>query len=471
MNLFKYDITRYLCAAAEISPRFRTKVFKQIIDSSVRFVAPSYGVDMPLVARHCLRGQLRDFIVEAALSLLLFWSLISSFNSFGMFFGIFQFVLSLFTYPWLIAILLRWLNLYLGYQIVTKDLRGISDPNSNKSLVESKYEDRINELEELQDGNVVYYSGYNPFVGSGRHVDGWSFVCSIENKEGGEKQEEAISLSDLYEHVELKMRSLQIPNLNVKDMLYVRGSEIRGDIRFLPDPHLSPVSIVTDSLLNDYKEKQEENVRYFQTVQVVGWNGDVIFTSFFRVSRNDKNLFVEAKYYALPPLKSEFYLIDELNSNIKLGTIIRMGISSILPAIIYLPLAPIRAYRSGMSFFNGAKDKKVLIKQIDENQKFDYGALESIREMAASDRLQNFFQKSDLDMHRKQIERCFTDSVVEFLEKKGIDVSEFVQRKELIVNQGITINGGEIHGDVVSVGRQTNKIINQAKNALQKSTV
>ncbi|MCP1186036.1 MULTISPECIES: hypothetical protein [unclassified Paenibacillus] len=471
MNQLRYDITRYLCAAAEISPRFRTKVFKQIIDSSVRFVAPSYGVDVPLVARHCLKGQIRDFIVEAALSVLLIWSLISSLNSFGVLFGIFQFVLSLFTYPWLMAILLRWSNLYIGYQIVTKDLKKIQNSDSNKSLIELQYEKRINELEKLQDGNVVYYSGYNPFVGSGIRVDGWSFVCSIEKKGEAQTQEDIISLCDLYEYVDGNMKSLQIPKLTVKDMLYVKGSEVRGDIRFLPDVHLTPISVVPDSLLNEYKEKQEENVRYFQTVQVVGWQGNVIFSSFFRVSKNDKHLFVEANYYALPPLKSEFYLIDELNSPIKLGSILKMGFSSILPAIVLLPLSPIRAYKSGMAFFAGVKDKKALIKQVDENQKFDYGASESIREMAASDRLQNFFQKSDLDMYRKQIERCFTDSVIDYLEEQGVDISEFVQRKESIVNQGITINGGEIHGDVVSVGSQTNKIINQAKNVLQKSSI
>lgn len=467
----QYDITRYLCAAAEISSKFRTKVFEQIIDNTIRYIAPSYGVDVPLVARHCLRAQMRDFVVETLLSLVLLWTLFSSINSYGVVFGIIYFVPVLFTYPWFISILLRWANLYIGYRIVAKDLKNIDNQSETKSWIESKYERRIQELEKLQDGNVVYYSGYNPFVGSGNQVDGWSFVCSIEKKEGAGTDQGIVSLYTLYDHIRRNMESLVIPNLTVKDMLYVNGREIREDERFLSDPYCAPLSDVADALIDEYKEKemQEENIRYYQTVQVVGWQGNLVFSSFFRVSRNDKHLFVEANYYALPPLKSEYYEIDKFSSSIPFGRVLRMGISSILPALFYIPLSPYRAVRSGMAFLAGWKDKKDLTKQVDDNQKFDYGAFESIREMAANEKMQNFFQKTDSDMYKKQIERCFTDSIVEYLESTGVDISEFVQRKETVINKGVMINGGEFYGNVVSVGSQTNTFINQVKNAFQSS--
>lgn len=463
-----YDITRYLCAAAEISSKFRTKVFEQIIDNTIRYIAPSYGVDVPLVARHCLRAQMRDFIVETLLSLILLWTLISSIKSSGVFLGILYFVPALFTYPWLISILLRWANIYIGYRIVAKDLKNIDSQSESKSWVESKYEGRLQELEKLQDGNVVYYSGFNPFVGSGNQVDGWSFVCSIEKKEGTETDQRMVSLYALYDHIRRNMESLVIPNLSFKDMLYVNGKEIRDDDRFLSDPYHAPLS-VSDMLIDEYKEMQEENIRYYQTVQVVGWQGNLVFSSFFRVSKNDKHLFVEANYYALPPLKPEYYEIDKFSSSIPFGRILKMGISSILPALFHLPLSPYRAIRSGIAFFSGRKDKKDLIKQVDDNQKFDYGAFESIREMAADEKMQNFFQKSDMDMYKKQIERCFTDSIVEYLESVGVDISEFVQRKETVINKGVMINGGEFYGNVDAVGSQTNKLINQVKNVFQNS--
>lgn len=465
----KYDITRYLCAAAEISPKFRTKVFEQIVDNTIRYVAPSYGVDVPLVARHCLRGQMRDFIVECLLSLVLLWAFLSAFISHGVILGIPYFVFSLITYPLLTSLLLRWVNLYIGYRVVAKDLKNTDIQTEKRSFVESQYEKRIKELETLQDGNVVYYSGYTPFVGAGIRMAGWSFVCNATIKDGEKSEQSVISLPDLYNHVNRNMNSLQIPHLKVKDMLYVNGREIREDNRFLSDPYQSPVAQIAKSLVDEYKEKQEENVRYYQTIQVVGWQGNLVLSSFFRVSKNDKHLFLEANYYVLPPLESEFYEIDQLNSSISLGHILKMGLSSIIPAIFLLPFAPSRAIRNGAAFWASWKEKKELIRQISQNQRFDYGAYESIREMAASDELQNFFQKSDLEMYKKQIERCYTDSVMEYLEEQNVDISEFIQRKETVINQGIMINGGSFSAEHVSVGNQTNTIINQVKSTFQNN--
>ncbi|KHL91837.1 hypothetical protein QW71_32575 [Paenibacillus sp. IHB B 3415] len=471
MNNPKYDITRYLCAAAEIAPKFRNKVFEQIIDNTIRYVAPSYGVDVPLVARHCIRGQVRDLVVEALLSVVLLWTLFSSFKSYGVFSGIFHFVLTLFTYPWLVAVLLRWSNLYLGYKIIAKDLKEKDKEDESNSLIEAQYEKRIKELEELQDGNVVYYSGYNPFVGSGKQVDGWSFVCGTKLKEELGLEPENLSLYVLYALINRNMTSLKIPNLTVQDKLFVNGMEIREDSRFLPNIYQSPVSSVAEALVDEYKEECEGNIRYYQTVQVVGWQGNIVFSSFFRITKNEKHLFVEANYYAVPPLKAQFYEIDQLSSTIPFGLVMKMGATSILPAILQLPLSPLRAVRYGRAFFKGRKDKKEILKQIDMNQKFNYGAYESIREMAARKNMQYFFQKTDLNMYKKQIERCFTDSIIEYLEGIGVDTSEFIQRKESIINQGIMINGGQINGDVVSVGSLKNNFINQVKDTFQNSNV
>ncbi|MBY0010812.1 hypothetical protein [Paenibacillus typhae] len=465
MNKPKYDITRYLCAAAEIGPKFRAKVFDQIIDNTVRYVAPSYGVDVPLVARHCIRGQIRDFIVEAVISFVLLLALFSSFNTYGIMFGIVKFVFTLFTYPWLVAIILRWSNLYIGYTIVARDLKATDKKEKKSSFIEAQYDERIKTLQELQEGNVIYYSGYNPFVGSGNPVGAWSFVCSTKMKEERKAENNILSLYVLYDLIDKNMKELKIPNLTVQDKLFINGSEIREDSRFLSNVYEAPNSLVGESLIDEFKEKQEENVRYYQTIQVVGWQGNIVFSSFFRITKNEKHLFVEANYYAVAPLKSQYYEIDQLSSSISFGRFLKMGAASILPAIIHLPLSPLRAVKYGLAFFKGRKDNKELLKQIDINPKFDYGAYESIREMAASKDMEYYFQDTDIDMYQKQIERCFTDSIIDYLEKIGVDTSEFIQRKESIINQGIMINGGQINGNVTSMGGITNNLINQVKEA------
>ncbi|MCD9020218.1 hypothetical protein [Cohnella silvisoli] len=472
MEKLKYDISRYLCAAAEISPKFRSKVFEQILHNTVRYVAPSYGVDVPLVVKHCLRGHTRDFIVDALISVAVLWTFIGTFKSHGIFSGIPYFVYSLVSFPLLLAFLLKWLNLYVGFRVVVKDLKNDQhNMNGKKSFMESQYEQRLQQLEKLQEGNIAYYSGYSPFVGAGVRLGGWSFVCGTAKRGITKSEHVVISLPDLYRHINKSMNSLHIPHLSIKDMIYVDGKSIRNDSRFLSNPYEAPSTHVADFLIDEYKVKQEENVRYYQTVQVLGWQGNFVFSSFFRISKNDQHLFVEANYYLLPPLESVYYEIDRLHSSIPVGILVKMALSSIIPAIISLPTAPLRAVRSGSAFFASWKEKKETKKQIDEDQRFDYGAYESLREMAATNKLQNFFQQSDVDMYRKQIERCFTDSIMEFLESQGVDISEFVQRKETVINQGIMVNGGSFTAENVSVGNQAQMLIHQAKNVVQNSSV
>src|SRR5207249_3151997 len=61
--------TRYLCAAAHLDDQFARRVVRQIVDEPHRAVAPSPGVDLPIVIRHCLaareRVRARDLVLSA----------------------------------------------------------------------------------------------------------------------------------------------------------------------------------------------------------------------------------------------------------------------------------------------------------------------------------------------------------------------------------------------------------------------
>jgi hypothetical protein len=64
------NATRYLCAAAYLSPRYAGTVIKELV-ASHRAVAPSVGIDVGPVIRHCLRARnmqlTRDLLVAALL--------------------------------------------------------------------------------------------------------------------------------------------------------------------------------------------------------------------------------------------------------------------------------------------------------------------------------------------------------------------------------------------------------------------
>jgi hypothetical protein len=78
------NATRYLCVGAHLDERFRTAVLQHVLGAEHRAVAPSYGIDVGPVIRHCLdarrRAVLRDVGVTGALLiafLISFWQLLS----------------------------------------------------------------------------------------------------------------------------------------------------------------------------------------------------------------------------------------------------------------------------------------------------------------------------------------------------------------------------------------------------------
>ncbi|MGW1598883.1 hypothetical protein [Streptomyces sp. NPDC002343] len=64
------DVTRYLCAAAYVDERFADRVVEDVLADEAGAVAPSPGVDLEAVARHCLAAQdlrhTRDLRLTAA---------------------------------------------------------------------------------------------------------------------------------------------------------------------------------------------------------------------------------------------------------------------------------------------------------------------------------------------------------------------------------------------------------------------
>ena len=51
------DVTRYLAAAAYLDETFRAAVIAQTLQQKFRFIAPSYGVNISCVVRHCIASR------------------------------------------------------------------------------------------------------------------------------------------------------------------------------------------------------------------------------------------------------------------------------------------------------------------------------------------------------------------------------------------------------------------------------
>lgn len=69
------NATRYLCAAAYLRPSFANRVIDELV-ASHRAVAPSRGIDLEPIIRHCLRSRRMQLIRDILLGVLLFLGLI-----------------------------------------------------------------------------------------------------------------------------------------------------------------------------------------------------------------------------------------------------------------------------------------------------------------------------------------------------------------------------------------------------------
>lgn len=464
----KYDVTRYLCAAAELNRSFRNTVFEEIVHNSYRFVARSYGVDLSRVVRQCLRAQTRDLLLDLVLSVLMVIAVISNFVSNGFFPGLFMLIPTLLTWPLLLAFVTICGSKLYSYRVVASHLSrdNFHKEEAKETVVEIMYADRLKELKQLEDGNAVYYSGYSPFVGAGKRLGGWSFVFSTQSKEDEEKFID-LSLTHMYAYMESKLSKLQIDGMTITDCLFVDGKTVRQQPEFLPNELAAPLSTVSEATMQSCMDSFFEQKRYYKVVQISGWQGNLIFSSFFRVTQNDRQTFVEVSYYALPPLRNSYYAIDRLKSGIPLSFIGTSMLKSIFPAImspIQSPVRLISLLRQLLSKQSGAKRE---VKEIKENPAFDYGADQSLREMVASEKLNNYFQDADVDMYRKQIERQLMEGMTDYLESQGVDVSEFNRHTEAVVQQGITINAASFAVENMVSGNQIqNNFMNKVQSVL-----
>src|ERR1700745_2343900 len=65
------ETTRYLCAAAHLDRRYREEVLDATIRQTHRAVAPCYGVDLSVVARHAVLASRRALVRDVILITLL----------------------------------------------------------------------------------------------------------------------------------------------------------------------------------------------------------------------------------------------------------------------------------------------------------------------------------------------------------------------------------------------------------------
>src|SRR6266566_4752549 len=190
--------TRYLCAAAYLNPDYANSVISELV-ASHRAVAPSLGIDLIPIIRHCLNARkaqlLRDvlltvlliaglFLATAPIIAILVISFCLSFlpgvqwerRSLG--------IMVLVVFLILIGTALAGYS-YSMYRTFSDQLRPGAMPGRFDRAPE-EVEERIARVAAAQRGNMTIYGGDNPFIGTGPRLlnEAWSLAIELARAPG-----------------------------------------------------------------------------------------------------------------------------------------------------------------------------------------------------------------------------------------------------------------------------------------------
>lgn len=361
-----------------------------------------------------------------------------------------------------------------------------------------------------QDGNVTLYAGDNPFIGTGHphspDARVWSVVLELDRKASGllgkptplDKSGDAASVDPVVMHERIRaklheMRDEQAagdaerplpPNERIDGLVTGWHVTARGRCMQRPrpvdgfagapyaghplvDPYgRVPYSTASDEAIEAALRHPQGGIRCFQRVSV-GAQGQAIITpgggvvapaedqeaamsAFVHLAVEGRMLYGQFAATVLPPVRPAFKIVDELpvwdGAKLLWKTLV-LG----YPALFVAPLlAPSRLAGALWRIVRETFAAEVAPDPATELV-HDYGARISVRELAADADFHDFVQELDVDKYTRLIERRVNEALLDYLgDECGIDVSAYRAQAGVIMNEGVIMTGGAVHGQVAA---------------------
>ncbi len=372
-------------------------------------------------------------------------------------------------------------------------------PGANAGRFErstEQVEARIAQIEAAQWGNVIIYGRENPFIGSGFPDALWSIAIELDRAPGPEKGrpwheprsrgDVSIDPVELHEVIRkrlLKLGDRELPenervsNLTVHD--YVVGNGYcRWDSPVIDHERMTPYSQANSEAINALIRHPQAGMRYYQRVCVndegqAVWSGrrevigsadqEIAVSAFVYVAVEGRMFYLEFVPVIMPPILPYYHLIDRLP---------RAGSSSFRKKV--LMAAARTACRDALrapfglagTLYRMIAERRSFEAEADSARDYDYadiGARHSVRETRSALSPSTYIQQLDAAKYTKMIERLVNDTVLDFLEDKGVDTGAYRESAQAIINNsGVMMSGGSI-GAVAQKGGKVGNVKMQNK--------
>jgi hypothetical protein len=450
------EITRALCGAPYLDGRFAREVLSRLLRDRLRPVAPTPGVDLTIVLRHCLTALLYHRIYWALSTVLLAATISVLFiaPAYAPLGGVAAAVLAV------------------QHRIVVKKIvfdrlrRGRFRTDLGAPRPPRRWmEERVESIERAQRGNVTLFSGHRPFVGHGVPVGGWSFALpllpSTELTNGSGRAIRQFTGTELVAHLRDVLAGTAagdprstLSGLYVQERLFVEGHLSDDHDALLPDRKAPPVLEVGREEITTMTNQVDDSARCYLVAHLRSERSGLATSTFLRFLVDDHMLYAECERTVLPPLHPALRMDERTTRKVGFGDFTDSEVASAFAGWIKPFFAAPFWLLDSFTLLKDLHASRRQSRDALHDLQFDYGTDFSVREFAATGDYANRFQANDAERHFKLIERHTLEALILFLKGHGVNTDELHSRQAAILNQGIIQFDGTNNIGALAVGDQ-----------------
>ncbi|HEX5812217.1 MAG TPA: hypothetical protein VFY38_08965 [Pseudonocardia sp.] len=313
---------------------------------------------------------------------------------------------------------------------------------------------------------VIVHRTRHPFVGAGRVVDRRTLPLPLrpaENTTAGNKAADTarrapqpFTAADLLAGVAETIRRLReseslapsarLLNVETLQQVYVSAPRLVRD-RFapavaglLPDLDVAPAQWIPRERASALADHPDETARLYHCYRVESWDRDLSISCLLSATTDQRTLYLEWTHCVLPPIRESYRKIDHVDDEGPMRRTVRSAV--LLPAT-----APGRLMHLCQRLVPARR-------RPDEIDPDLYGAAESLRELAATTGLPEYFQRSDAELYIRVLEQAMLRGVMEFLTAKGYSVATVREVAHTTITNTTNVHGHDFRG--ANIGNEHN---------------
>jgi hypothetical protein len=435
------EATRYLAAATHVDIHYAEFVVSEVLNERFRALAPTFGVNVPVVAKWAIKAlrtrALRDCALSVALLLLLLVPFIAL-----IWLPALIFLPLLLIAAWLIVSCEHWQRVH---NVLTRRmLRDRFDPDEAPEPRRKADRVLLAELAKRKPENLVVFSGHSAFIGSGRRLQHDHVLLDvsrgIKTDDGDEQSPEPFTSQDMHAAIvkafdDQDGLASRLDNVQVYERLFVNGLHVQNDQRLRRVPGRAPEAKVDHSLLREAARRPTPEARTYVCVEMTGWRGQLVVTLFVRAVLVGTSLYLEWQFRVLAPLHRNFLHIDRqyrVPAHHQLKQSLQAGMREMVHELIGAPFKTAQAWYRPRSARRRERGQRYAI---EHGYVFDYGARASIRERASGRHRHHYFLQRDEVMYVLLAQQALSEAVGGFLHDHKVDLGEFNEQVNVIVKR------------------------------------